>query len=337
MPDLDTLINRVESNLEPSIKALAKQPELDGLSPKQRVLFALTIRTFQEYNRHRHWLATVSFLPAVIIILGGLFYWMMSLLGLCLKYLSGLVGESVFFVMYLVSMTICLLPFLLRFAHHTNDIRFLKTKDKVNGLQLGRLDDIFTPGATHGYVTVLCIALVSQVAILRFTPEHGGLAIEGGLKESILLTLDNLCHGIFLDTFELYNINLHEKITHTPFSATVFYFFRLTFDGMIALMLFVNFRKIRMLGLLKSFPEGELTPYALSDWLDQLCRQGNFWPRQYFEEFMFLLLTSRYLQNDFDFIWKLTNQFPRLPITQEVRYLFAQENGNPALVFTEDG
>ena len=56
--------------------------------------------------------------------------------------------------------------------------------------------------------------------------------------ECTLLTLNNACHGIFLDTFELYNLDWGKKPEHNYWSATIFYVFRLAFDAFALLYLF---------------------------------------------------------------------------------------------------
>ncbi len=125
-----------------------------------------------------------------------------------------------------------------------------------------------------------------------FTPDHAGLPGPEGWAEAVLLTLDNACHGVFLDTFELYDLHLGKTPRHNAWSATIFYAFRLAFDAFALLCVLAAYRRYRLRRLFQGFPHDPRRVDDLLDWIESRCGDEHRWPRSYFDEFLFLMLAQ---------------------------------------------
>jgi hypothetical protein len=341
MADLKTTLEELGWEPDPKVRALLEQKSLSDLLPNQRILFALLVRTFVDLKAaNDQWLKTVLKIPLLIVATAALFYLPMAALGYGLTLLSRVTGEWILYLIYLVPLAAVAVGLALKTYKTEDAVRLFETGDEpnrlVDSLWLGRMTGFLNPLMSAAIGIFLGVALAAQVAVLYYTPNHGGLKIEGGFWECVLLTLDNLCHGVFLDTFEMYDIQLHEKVSHSTFSATVFYLFRLGFDALFAVMIYFLYRRFSTRHMLDKFPGERTTPEALTDWINELCHEEKAYPRHYFDEFMFLMLAGYYLQGDYDFIYKVSYQFPRLLIDSKVRYLFVKPDDTLALAFMWD-
>ena len=86
-------------------------------------------------------------------------------------------------------------------------VRFDQKQGKRESFLLGRLDDILGLGQPGSLGLYFGTVFGVQWGLLYFTPDHLGLQMEGSFWQCAVVTLDNACHGIFLDFFELYRIS----------------------------------------------------------------------------------------------------------------------------------
>jgi hypothetical protein len=175
-------------------------------------------------------------------------------------------------------------------------------------------------------LALVCILLGMQVGLLRFTTNHAGLDIDGSLTACILLSLDNICHVLFLDTFEVYDINIGPKPEHTFLSSSVFLGFRVGYALAVVVVVAV-YQGHLVHSLLNEAPTAEPSVPKLIAWIDHACGHERGWPRLFFDEFMFLLLIGEYLRGNFEMMAYLSRRFSRLDIRPEVRRLFLGPDG----------
>src|SRR5262249_31223049 len=147
-----------------------------------------------------------------------------------LHWLGSFLGDWINYALYPLSLVAVLIGLCSRWMVNDSPVHFAAGGGAVFPRAFGHIFYSVTP-AIFGVFFVLCF--VCQVAVLRWTPNHGGLAIEGGFRESLLLTLDNLCKGLSLGAFEFLDIHIGEKVRHTHFSSTVFWLFRLAYTWLV--------------------------------------------------------------------------------------------------------
>ena len=202
---------------------------------------------------------------------------------------------------------------------------------KADYFKLGRLDGVFgvANAASNGFF--FGIFFGGQMALLYLLPNHGGLDIEGTLTECLLLTIDNLCHGLFFDSFELYNLRFGTKITHTTFSATIFFVFRITYAALFLVMGHAIWKRYRMGWLFLSSGYNERDVSGVLEWINLRLGDGHHWTSRYPDEFIFLLLSKVYIEGNDEFVRTLAASLPDLAIENEVRVLFVDDLGQPLL------
>jgi hypothetical protein len=154
-----------------------------------------------------------------------------------------------------------------------------------------------------------------------------GLPGTWGFWDCWLVTLDNVCHGIFLDTFEIYKITLGEPVEHTFFSATVFYAFRLSYDAFFVLLLWEAYQRFRLRRLFGRISSDPRDVAGVICWLETCAGDRQSWPRRYFDEFIFILLARGYLNENYQLVEEVSRQFPWLAVDEEVRTLFRRPDG----------
>jgi hypothetical protein len=167
----------------------------------------------------------------------------------------------------------------------------------------------------------------AQIGIVYYTHNHAGLPIDGGFGESILLTIDNLFHGVFLHVFELFKVSFGPTVEHGTLSGSVFYLFRLAYDALVLLFLYECYQRWKMRHLFKGFPYEPRKVEELLGWLEARCGDEEKWPHRYLDEFLFLILAKEYLRGHDDIVEVMSRQFPWLGVTPEVRGLFVDRKG----------
>ena len=139
-------------------------------------------------------------------------------------------------------------------------------------IRLGRLEFPFDQRRL-GWTTGCLAALFGlQAGLINLSDGHAGLSAAHGFRESVLLTLDNLLHGILLDAGELYGLRLGHEIEHSSLSATVFLVFRVAFDVLVGLSIFLWYRGRELQKLVHDFPDGTPDAGAVCRWIEDVVR-----------------------------------------------------------------
>jgi hypothetical protein len=309
-------------------------------TPQQRELQAYLLNSLAHYRTEltrKSLLVAFAQMPFQVAFMAFLVYWLLFALHLTLNWLSGFLGDWMNYGLYLVPLIIVPICIIARFAAEDSGVSLNKRRDwlpeRPDRVALNPFDFIFNTAAQAAYATLFLTNFLCQVAILRWTPNHGGLAITSDLRESILLTFDNLCHGVFFDTFELYAIRIAPAFQHTNFSATVFWLFRLAFDGMAIIFIYDLYLKYRYRRFLDGSPGPSSTPAELATWIEQLCADRRAWPRHFCDTFLFLYLVAKYIRGEYDLIRLLGRNSQWLEVSRDLRELFVDPDGHYLLIW----
>jgi len=315
--------------LSPALIELTRSHRVAGMAPPQRIVFALLARTLQSYRSDR-FLVVFGFVMmpffAVIGAIGG--YLAITAAHFVLDSLGRVADVELGYALYAIPLFVVVFALFNKMQEHGREIVFRYDRGQIDGLELGRLHEIFETSEPSVMGLFLGICFGAQLGLLQFTPDHAGLPLAGGWTEPALLTLDNACHGIFLDTFELYDLHWGEKPVHTFYSATIFYAFRLAFDAFALLYILGAYRRYRLRVLFRGFPHDPRRVADLLDWIEARCGDEHRWPRQYFDEFLFLLLAKEYLRGNLALVRQVSLQFHNLAVAEEVRSAFVGPRGN---------
>jgi hypothetical protein len=254
--------------------------------------------------------------------------WLLNLVGRFL-------GSWTIYVLYLLPVIAAvILGFGIRITTTDADVNFEREsvglgdnkKRLIDRFQLGRLDYIFSVNTLSVFGMFLAMTFGFQAGLLYYLPNHAGLDIDGSLYECCLITADNCCHGIFLDTFELYGLHIGDPVDHTVGSATVFYAFRLAFDALVALLVIAAFKRVWMRLLLRQWPQEPITPQLLDEFIYQIS-SDSWYARPYHDEVLFLVMAKWYIHGKADQVWALTSQLSSLNVHDDVRCLFTDQYG----------
>jgi hypothetical protein len=305
------------------ILAIARTHRLGPAREHQRLVYALLAHTLFQYRSDRIMLFVSYLLIPVTIAVGVLLGFTVAAgLGWMLAWIG--MGDV---LVWLVAALVLLIGLALRQQISEADISLSRSGGRVEAFKLGRLEEMFQVAGPATIGVFFGVFFGVQHAVLMFTPSHVGLPIDGDLGECFLLTLDNVCHGVFLDTFELYNLHWGKPLVHTFYSATVFYAFRVGFDAMIFLIAYGLWKRFRMTRFFYDFPRDERDVAGVLDWISYRCGDDQHWPRRYHDEVIFLLLSKAFITGDEEFVRGLSGSLRRLQVTREVRELFRAKDG----------
>jgi hypothetical protein len=312
-----------------AIIELSQSHRVAGLAPPQRIVFALLVRTLQSYRNDR-FLVVFGFVMmpffAVAGVIGGFLAMMAA--ALLLSTMGRWADVELGYALYAIPVFMVVFALFNKSLEHGREIVFRHDRGKIDGLELGRLHEIFETSEPSAMGLFLGLCFGAQLGLLQFTPDHAGLPLVGDWIECFLLTLDNACHGIFLDTFELYDLHWGAKPVHTFYSATIFYAFRLAFDAFALLYIFGAYRRYRLRLLFRGFPYDPRRVADLLDWIEARCGDEHRWPRQYFDEFLFLMLAKEYLRGNLTLVRQVSLQFHNLAVADDVRSAFVGPRGD---------
>lgn len=313
-----------DDSFNDAITSLSKCHRLGDRSEQQRVLYALIAHTLAEYRSD-----VLSLLVAMLLLMP-----LCGLIGVILGFgatagcgwLLAKLGLSKVLVVLLA-----VLAFLFAKAfkqlHYEQKTSLNHSDGGISAFSIGRLEAIFSVAAPAMPILFLGAFLGIQTGILMFTSGHLGLPIEGTFVECCLLTLDNACHGLFFDSFELYDMYWGTKLEHDTYSASVFLAFRLSFEAMALMFGYSVWNRYRMRHLFHDFPQEERDVNGVLKWIERSCSNKELWPNRYHDEFLLLLMAKEFINGDFDFVRKLSRELKAIQVDQEVRDLFQQPNG----------
>lgn len=324
--------------LSDEVLKIARSHRLADRSLAQRITYALLVRTLGKYQCS--WIervvSLVFLLPLLVLGLGsGLgVMWLGWALLAGLRSLSGIDANG---LLYAIPMAGAWLTRILVSTHHDCEIRTVCENARTDGLLLGRLDTVLGWGHPTAIGLYLGVLFGLFWGLLSCTNDHGGLEIEGGFWETGLLALDCLCHGLFLDTFELYDIHIGEKVTHTFQSATVFQLFRIGADALLLLFAFEIYQRWRMRRFFLGYPQDATRVEEVLRWMESTFADRDRWAQRFVEEVLFLALLKEYIRGNVEVVRTMSGQFPWMKTTGEVRGLFLDEEGKEAFRGSDKG
>jgi hypothetical protein len=315
----------LSERLVPAVEALTREDGIQYLTPAQRTFYALLHATLKNYCSDRYPLATNILLALPrLLVCAAVGYGMVWASRRMLDLLSPVAGDWVYYSLYFFLTFAFVFGLGLVLIRKERGIKLQRDPEgAAKSLQLGLIETVFADNAPSIWAVFGGFAVGVQVATLLHAPGHGGLPSVVDFKEASLLTLDNVCHGIFLYTSELYNLRFGEKVEHSWTSGTIFYAFRVTFDAAFLYFVVTVYRRYVLRGLMKDYPavaDGDVGQLVM--WIRDACGGEHQWPRMFYDEFLFLMLAAQYLRGDNDLVWQVTSNFPRVRVDKEVRELF---------------
>lgn len=178
-----------------------------------------------------------------------------------------------------------------------------------------------------------------QVQLLFLTPDHGGLDISGEWQQCSGIAVDNVCHGVFLDACELYDVRFGERVTHSRMSATFFFLFRTASDALVIILIAALWYRRKVVHLATKLDPllKDPSPKALRAYLKKVRtgrRKG--WASAYLDEFVFFYLVEKYLSNRPGQCKELGQLFSEISIPLEVREMFKNPKGECLLLSATD-
>jgi hypothetical protein len=308
------------------VQQLAESIKAPGVSYHRKVLHALLAQSFVYYGRAfrraRNWL-----LLAVMPVVGAA----AGLAAIAVTYFAGhwLLGDWTDVALYDVALLAAVLVGLRRWRTRDAAIRLAldatgKAHDRI---VLGRLDEALELRQIRHVLAALAGLAGMQTGILYYSHDHLGLAGADSLRTCAWLTLDNVCHGVFLDVFDLYDLHLADPPQHTAWSASIFLAFRVGYDLLFLVLIYHVYLACSVLHLTKKVPEPSGDLGAFAGWLESNCRHERSSPRRFFDEMAFLVIAASYLSDDPSVAHLLCERFPRLRLAAPIRALLVRPDG----------
>jgi hypothetical protein len=200
---------------------------------------------------------------------------------------------------------------------------------KITRFRLGRCEAATDVRRLAWCLLMLATLFGLQAALLQFTDI--GFESRYGLADSILLTIDNVLHGILFDFCELYDINFGPAWDHNVSTATVFLLFRVAFDVLIGVALYLWYRNHEVQQFLEDCPTQTANPSQVGAWIDDLMRDPAHWTRHFGAECVFLQMVRLLLENQPEHVAELNTVLPAVQISPAVRNLFRTADGSKIL------
>jgi len=307
----------------------------DGLLGNRRLIAALLLSTLRGYRFGSTWRedpGTRRFRVLVAVFMAiSVLAWVLLSSGLQRVYRPTFNTDVAFYTMTVVGV-ICLVSIRLLWSF-PGSITFLRkgarsgAKPPIAGLCLGKIDHVLDSRSLRLVVFSFLFLLVMQVTLLGFTRDHCGIDFDGNFLTSLLLTLDNLFHGVMLDIGELYGLNLAGKIEHNYWSASFFLFFRLGYDAMFLLFVYLAWQRWTARGLLRGLPTNS---QELIRWVE--TELDKKWFKRFPCEYAFLVLAKEYIAGRHDVVRTISERFEDLGVSDEVRALFVDDGGRQVLL-----
>jgi hypothetical protein len=315
-------------SLAPEVLSLTKSHLLAERPPAQRLLYALLAISLIGYKGERLLYALALLAVPCLLVLGIVAgFLLMTVAHWLLTAAAWVAGTWVHILIFAIPIVAFIVARLAKHSAEEPEVRLDRDGEQVTGLRLGRLHEVFHVGQPGALALYFGACFAFQAGLLYFAPEPMGLAGGRVFSHCWLVALDNVCHGIFLDTFEIYKITIGDPIEHTYFSSTVFYAFRLSYDALFVLLLWEGYQRFRMRRLFARLPSNPRDISGVCYWLDRCAIDRQSWPRRFFDEFIFLLLVRGYLNGNYRLVKEVSRQFPWLAVDDEVRALFVNTDG----------
>jgi hypothetical protein len=312
-----------------SVMDVCERRDLQQLPPPRRVVYALLVAALEKLRPHLLGsILSALIIPFFVVFAIAVGFALMGVVHLAAVALASIGIAAGHILLYLLPGFVILSAYYFKQSSKLDPITLGRNEtNKVDHIKLGRLDGIFNVASPATSLFYFGVLLSSQVALLFFLPDHLGVSREGTFVECLLLTLDNLCHGVLLDTFEIYDIHLAGRVQHDWWSGTVFYFFRISYEAFLLIAGYQLWRHYSMRRLFRRLPNHWRSVDFVIEWIEHASRTEGDWAREFLDEFMFLSLAGAYLAGDDDMLRDINRRFPWLRIDEEVRRLFVDRHG----------
>ena len=237
-------------------------------------------------------------------------------------------------VMYLLSVLIIGFGFIIKLVTEEEEIELKREEGAVSTWDWGRLDTILDSVANSAICFFLGMVLAAQISLIMYHETHLGLGESISFWQATVLSLDNLLHGICLDVMEMYHITLSPlEGQRSTLTTTLFLVFRLGYDALFLMWLFMLYQRHQARELFKSYPEGKQTEVEpVLRWIQESCGSPQGWIRRFTDELIFLMMAEEYLRGQDEVVRHLGEQFKRLRISDEMRALFVESETGAALI-----
>ena len=254
------------------------------------------------------------------------------LIALCLMVLMWLLLVVVYAVFSLLSETVAQvaiwitasMTFILAFTR-TSDVESSTIRRWTDRISLGRLAVAFETNRME--TSILGVLIGAQWGLLGCGHWHMGMPLESMTgSQAFGYAFDNFTHAMLGDICELYGWEVMPPFRHTVWSATTFCIFRTAVSLLTLLWVRLLWHKFLARRLIRDFP-ADCTYLQMVDWLRGLSKSEGSWMLQFFDEFLFLRVAGEYLAGDFAAVQRLSREFPRLRVDDEVRQLFVDGSG----------
>ena len=175
-------------------------------------------------------------------------------------------------------------------------------------------------------------ALAIQTAMVWLHSGHMGYAVDITFMKSFFISLDNLLHGVCLDTFEIYGLTIGQSVESLPFVYKSFVFvFRLIYDACFLTIGFLLFKRFQMKALIMKIPSNP-TMQQFKEWMASVTQSQTGWLSSYTEETMFIVISNHYIHQRHQEVKILAESFKHLSVSNPVRGLFIDDETSAATV-----
>jgi hypothetical protein len=290
----------------------------DELLPQQQELFSLLKQTFR-----RSWGEWIQQQVSKIIVPLALLFFIVAtaLMLVVIHVLVALLSEVA--AQITIWLTVGLF-FYLAFTR-TEEAESSVIRRSTDELYLGRLGEAFDTNRLE--LPLMGMLIGSQFGLLACGDWHMGLRLERmSVGMALGYTFDNFVQAIFGDVCELYGWRVMPEFRHTFWSATTFNLFRIAASILTLLWIRMEWHHFLARGLFRRFPTKCNVPQIVA-WLRGLSQTERSWMLSHFDEFLFLRIVGEYLAGDFAAVTRLSNQFPRLRVDEDLRRLFVDAEG----------
>src|SRR5262249_54543518 len=174
-------------------------PAVAGLSSHQQKFFLYLANTVEQGRAALTWWSLTRDylrLPVQMLIVGAGLYVAVLALHVALDWLAQYVGARARYAMYLVPVLPVLFGGVMRWYMEEQPVALSESEARF---LLGGFSSIFDSMTQAVFGCFLLAVFFSQLAVLTWTPNHGGLNLTGDVWESARVCADTLLRSFFLD------------------------------------------------------------------------------------------------------------------------------------------
>jgi hypothetical protein len=189
-----------------------------------------------------------------------------------------------------------------------------------------------------GYAFILGMILGTHAGLLHCAPDHGGLDKDNSGQECLLITIDNVSHGVFDAACQQCGLPRHDAVTHSQMSKWIFVLISISFDlAVVGLVVSLwKRRRVHHLATLYRTYAAPLDYNDLKDFLRKACYHSRSWSSAVHDEFVFFCIVEKYLSGRFTQCRELAGLFPDIGVPLEIQELFKDAKGQRLIPTAEE-